>query len=444
MKLKNHFLFISFLITQCFFSGSLFAQSYTNYFTGDTTDVTTAPQKGVVLMGGAGEDDNAMKWFLERADGGDILVLRTDDSDGYNDYLFSDLGTEVNSVETIVCNSAEASADPYVITQIKNAEAIWFAGGDQWNYVSYWRDTEVEDALNYCVNEKGITLGGISAGMAIQGQIIFTAENGSITSFQALSNPFANLLTLAYDDFIDNALMDQIITDTHFDERNRRGRTTAFLARILNDYGFRGYAIACNEYTAVCIDENRIAYAFGTYPDDEDYVYFVQVNCIEPYEPEVIEDAEQLTWDRNDAALKVIKAQATTTGSTSLDLKDWETITGGYTWENWWVEDGTFHFTEEATPLNCADTAIFIQTTSQFNKINVFPNPAEDVLHVTFDKNLEQIQIHIFSASGKLSSHNVSAGTGDLTIPVFSLSAGVYYLQFQAKECVETKMFIKE
>ncbi|MBC8172365.1 MAG: T9SS type A sorting domain-containing protein, partial [Chitinophagales bacterium] len=57
---------------------------------------------------------------------------------------------------------------------------------------------------------------------------------------------------------------------------------------------------------------------------------------------------------------------------------------------------------------------------------------------------LHQMQIHIFSASGKLSSHNVPEGTGDLTIPLFFLPAGVYYLQLQTKECVETEMFIKE
>ena len=53
-------------------------------------------------MGGATEDDNAMIWFLERSNGGDILVLRTSGSDGYNNYLFSELGVNVNSVETIV------------------------------------------------------------------------------------------------------------------------------------------------------------------------------------------------------------------------------------------------------------------------------------------------------------------------------------------------------
>ena len=50
-------------------------QNYTSYFTGNSTDVVTSPSGGVCLMGGASEDDNAMKWFLQRANGGDILIL---------------------------------------------------------------------------------------------------------------------------------------------------------------------------------------------------------------------------------------------------------------------------------------------------------------------------------------------------------------------------------
>jgi len=99
-------------------------------------------------MGGATEHDEAMRWFLERANGGDVLVIRASGSNGYNDYLYTDLGITVNSVETIVFNSSAASSDPYVLNQISRAEAIWIAGGDQWNYVSYWRNTQVEELLN--------------------------------------------------------------------------------------------------------------------------------------------------------------------------------------------------------------------------------------------------------------------------------------------------------
>ncbi|MFM7758272.1 MAG: cyanophycinase, partial [Crocinitomicaceae bacterium] len=109
-----------------------FGQNYTSYLTGNNTDMAISPYGGVCLMGGATEDDNAMKWFLQRANGGDILVLRTTGSNGYNSYLYSELGVPVNSVETIVCHNILASNESYIIQKINQAEAIWFAGGDQW------------------------------------------------------------------------------------------------------------------------------------------------------------------------------------------------------------------------------------------------------------------------------------------------------------------------
>jgi cyanophycinase-like exopeptidase len=110
------------------------AQNYTSYFTGNSVDLEAQPSGGVCLMGGATEDDNAMRWFLQRSGGGDILVLRATGSNGYNTYLYSELGVQVNSVETIVCNNLAASSDPYVLQKIDRAEAIWFAGGNQWTY----------------------------------------------------------------------------------------------------------------------------------------------------------------------------------------------------------------------------------------------------------------------------------------------------------------------
>ena len=102
-------------------------QNYTSYFTGNVTDIITNPSGGVCLMGGATEDENAMKWFLQRANGGDILVLRTRGSNGYNNYLYSGLGETVNSVETIVCNNALASSDPYIIKKIKQLTILFVA-----------------------------------------------------------------------------------------------------------------------------------------------------------------------------------------------------------------------------------------------------------------------------------------------------------------------------
>lgn len=375
----------------------LTAQSFTSYYTGDTMDVITAPLKGTVLMGGATENDNAMRWFLERAAGGDIVVLRTTGDDGYNNYFFTDLGVEVNSVQTIVCNSATAAYDPYLVQQIQNAEALWFAGGDQWDYISFWKGTPVADAINFLINTKQVTVGGTSAGCAIQGDAYFSAENGTITSAQALNDPFSNLLTLGYHDFIINPVMQNIITDTHYDNPDRTGRHMAFLARLFNDYGFSFNGIACEEYTAVCIDENNIGHAYGSYPDYEDYVYFLQVNCKEPNTPEICMDGSHLTWNRDNAALKVVKMGAMDDGAGFFDLNDWKTAGGSdYTWQNWWVDDGTLHIDDGMTAPDCDELEII---TADNNTLHFTLEYENNILTIHTSVALDKIELFALNGS---------------------------------------------
>lgn len=414
------------------------AQSFSSYYTGDTADITTSPIKGTVLMGGATENGNAMRWFLNRADGGDILVLRTTGSDGYNDYFYSDLGITVNSVQTIVCNSADASFDPYIVQQIENAEALWFAGGDQWDYVSYWRDTPVEDAINYVINEKKIPIGGTSAGCAIMGEAYFSAENGSATSSQSLNNPFNNFVTLGYDDFISNPATQNIITDTHYDNPDRRGRQVAFLARLYTEYGHAFYGIASEEYTAVCIDENNIASAYGSYPEEDDYVYFIQVNCFEPAYPEVCTEGEKLTWDRDNVALKVIKMGADDFGTNSVDLNDWKSISGSdYVWENWWVEDGDFQVAESSA-IDCS--VDIMQSQINQNSVFIYPNPAFDYCRIQISDLKDNMRYILYDINGNIIFQDAISSV-ETILPLKGMPPALYYLKIYSNTSCFVKTF---
>ena len=236
-----------------------FSQNYTSYFTGNSTDSQQSANGGICLMGGATEDDNAMKWFLERANGGDVLVIRASGSDGYNDYFYTDLGIPVNSVETIVFHNASAANDSYIHERIEKAEAIWIAGGNQWNYVSFWRATAIDSLINAGIQNRNMAIGGTSAGMAILGGYYFSAQYGTVTSAEALANPFDSDITLDNAPFIDLPILQDVVTDTHYDDPDRKGRHVVFLARMLHDDGISAKGIACDEYTAVCIDENNMA-----------------------------------------------------------------------------------------------------------------------------------------------------------------------------------------
>lgn len=49
---------------------------------------------------------------------------------------------------------------PEVHERIQEAEGIWFAGGDQWDYISFWRGTPVAEYMNEGITERNIAGGG--------------------------------------------------------------------------------------------------------------------------------------------------------------------------------------------------------------------------------------------------------------------------------------------
>ena len=370
------------------------AQPYTSYFTGDVTDVETNPDYGVCLMGGSTEDDRAMVWFLEKANGGDILVIRASGSDGYNDYFYSDLGVEVNSVETIVFNSASAASDSYVLQQIANAEAIWIAGGDQSDYINYWKDTEVENLLNQHINVKQAVIGGTSAGMAVLGASYFSADNGGVYSSEALEDPYNTYMTIGHNDFLEIPLLENTITDTHFSERDREGRLLTFMARMNNELGERSFGIACDEYTAVCIDSSGLGAVYGEWPEYDDFAFFVQMNCEEGNAPENMQAGVPFTWDFNGKAAKVYKVGGTTTGENYLDLKDWQTVNGGE-WLHWSAVNGTFN-SESGSPVDCNEVSIEAIVLENPNRALL---KSVDVLGRTISENYLGLVIDVFEDS---------------------------------------------
>ena len=419
------FKFFSCTICLIFFIYDLHSQSYTSYFTGDVADVVTTTQKGTVLMGGATENDNAMRWFLQHSGGGDIVVLRASGSNGYNDYLYSTLGVPVNSVETIVCNNASASYDPYVIQQVSNAEALWFAGGNQWDYVSYWKNTPLDSVFNYLINVKHIPVGGTSAGMAIQGHIVFTAQNGSVTSSAALTDPYNNNITLLKDGFINNPWLVNVITDTHYDNPDRRGRHISFLARILQDYGVPAFGIASDEYTAVCIDSNGRASVYGNYPSSNNYAYFLQTNCLRPNTPETCSPGVPLNWFRNQQAVKVYKVAGTQNGDNSFQLSDWKTGSGG-SWQNWYVTDGTLQVTDNAAAPVCTVTNV-----NAGNLTVCAPTASDIVLVADITGAVYQWQLNSGSGFINISNNSNYSGITTNTLSLANIPSSWYGYQYR-------------
>lgn len=371
----------------------VFSQGYTSYFTGNSNNVTTTPEPGFCLMGGATENDNAMIWLLEKANGGDIVILRSSGSDGYNDYFYSDLGVNVNSVETLVITSVAGATNAYVLDKVANAEMIWFAGGDQYNYVSYFKNNALETLINDHINVKHAPIGGTSAGMAILGSHYFSAQNGSITSAAAVANPYNSNMTIGANDFVDIPLLQNVITDTHFDSPDRKGRFSTFLARISTDEGIRSFGIAANEYVAVCIDESGKARVFGDYPNYDEFAFFAQANCQETFEPETCISGSPLTWNRSGEAIKTYKVPGTMNGANFFQLSDWQTGLGG-TWENWKVINGVF-----TTSAGLAPDCTLSVDDFDVNAVKIFPVPFQNEIHF---EGIENVKISIADIQGKI------------------------------------------
>lgn len=235
--------------------------NYTYYSYGSEGDVTTATTYGVNLMGGSTDVDEAMRWMSEKANGGDFVVLRTSGSDGYNQYLYdlaADNQSPLNSVETILLKNRNAAYESFVLDKVKNAEAVFFAGGDQFLYVDYIEGTPLEDALNAQI-QKGIPIGGTSAGLAIQGEFVYDAANGTVYSDEALADPYNRYMTFSRN-FLENRYLDNTITDSHFEQRDRMGRFVGFLSRnLLDGWTTEAKGIAVNEQTALLIEADGSA-----------------------------------------------------------------------------------------------------------------------------------------------------------------------------------------
>ena len=264
---------------------------YDYYLTGNGADVVTATSGLLVMQGGGTDVDENFVRMGARSGGGDFVVIRASGADGYNQYIH-DL-CACDSVETIVFKNRQAAFDPFVIATIRNAEALFLAGGDQSDYVRLWKSTPIEDAIHH-VAAKPAPIGGTSAGMAVMGEFAYSAmSNSSLTSAEALADPFHRDLTLERD-FLSLPRLGGLITDQHLQERDRMGRTVAFLARLVHDgWTARGRAIAADRETAVHVNPAAgTVEVFATPTHTTPYVYFLET----PGPPEVCAPETPLTY----------------------------------------------------------------------------------------------------------------------------------------------------
>lgn len=264
----------------------------TRYQIGHPIDVDPPLFGPALIFDGGGEDvAEALQWLIDEVRGCsscatrlDVVVLRAYGSDDYNAYIAAMAG--VDSVDTLVITRRRHAEDPQVEEIVRRAEVVFFAGGDQCKYVRYWKGTRLAAAVE-SVYRRGGGVGGKSAGLAILGEYVYDACRGSETSLRALADPYDRRISFTYG-FFGWPHLEQTITDTHFRERDRMGRTLAFLARQIRD-GMTpsALAIAVNEATAVVVNAQGLARVLGAGP-----AYFILAD----HPPQVCEPRRPLTY----------------------------------------------------------------------------------------------------------------------------------------------------
>ena len=268
---------------------------YQYFISGSAEDVSTETSGLLVLQGGGTDVDENYVRMGSNSGGGDFVVLRASGDGNYNEYIKA--LCECDSVETIVFENRQAAFDEFVIDKIRNAEALFIAGGDQSRYVRFWKGTPVEDAIHF-VAAKPAPIGGTSAGMAILGQFSYSAmSEASLLSGTALTDPFHRDLTIE-SNFLALPGLEDIITDQHLVERDRIGRTVALLARLVHD-GLTGHgrAMAADRETSVHLDPFTAEMTVHSTSDHETpFVYMLRTSraphvCV-PNQPLSIADVD--------------------------------------------------------------------------------------------------------------------------------------------------------
>ncbi|MFC8952679.1 MULTISPECIES: pre-peptidase C-terminal domain-containing protein [Streptomyces] len=195
--------------------------------------------------------------------------------------------TGVNSCTTWTLTTAGDGNNSQVNTDVRNAEFVYFAGGDQCRYAA-WKGTALEASVESVV-AKGGGSGGGSAGHHINSPVVYDACNGSVTSAEALANPYDRAISFTTGMF-QWADYGGVVNDSHFVTRDRMGRTMSFLARAVKDgltTGGAAWGVGVEEGGgSLFIDRNGLATQYGK----DAYVVLAD------HQPEQAVDRKPLTY----------------------------------------------------------------------------------------------------------------------------------------------------
>ena len=206
--------------------------------------------RGILMaIGGAEErtpESPILKEFVRLAGGKRanivVMTVATDSPEEVGaEYIevFEKIG--VKSVQAVdVSSRADAIAEEN-IKAVREASGLFFTGGDQLHITSLMGGTELQKAIHE-IYEKGIIIGGTSAGAAMM-------SNSMILQGDGEEAPKLGAVEMGPG-------MDLIVgcmIDTHFSQRGRHGRLLTAVAHYPQDMG-----IGLDENTAMIVDKGEM------------------------------------------------------------------------------------------------------------------------------------------------------------------------------------------
>lgn len=241
---------------------------------------------GLVLNGGGSFGVSSLRWMSRTIQGNgsqkaDVVFLSANDYDARLDptirlQRFGGFNAVI-SFFIPVCASASAYAD--VARAIDSAEGVYIDGGDQSRYLP-WRGSAIARAVDRLYGRGGV-VGGVSAGLAVLGNYVYdgaaaVARNTATGTADAVENPYEPRISLSGAIFHFPPLRNAI-TDTHLVPRNRLGRMTVFMARLIADGAVtirppRILGIGVDEGSAIVIDRHGIGRVMGDDGDGRAYI----------------------------------------------------------------------------------------------------------------------------------------------------------------------------
>jgi len=215
----------------------------------------------MLLVGGGAEKEGSSSWstpaYRWAGEGKKVAIIGTSTGSLATYFMQRCGATRAKEFAIATHDSANSQATYDTLTSY---DVIFFRGGDQYDYYSLYRNTKLQDAVNYLFTHGG-TICGTSAGMHILSSVVYTAKNGTVYPYECIENPNNKYVTLA-SDFMD--LVPGFVFDTHFAERGRFGRLVGFLANYSLNEGLSITGLGMDDMTCMTVDEQGQGTVYGT------------------------------------------------------------------------------------------------------------------------------------------------------------------------------------